>query len=276
MYNLAKIYKEAHNSLEIPNDSHNASLYKWIKYQRDSYRMYLEDAVGGMHSMTSEKVELLSDLGFGWIVTDKKKMLEKNSLLKTRGRPRKRREENNIRQKWMAMFEKLKAHAEQYGTTVIPKDTQSEGLIALRMWCSQQKSQYVSLQKGSPKGMTTKKIALLKSIGFVFPPDWNDMYSRLLVFKEKYGHVSPTEEQDASLAQWVARQNEVLGRHFQGKSTRLNDERVKKLTLVGVEGGRKVTVDGGEMDEKWTEMLYRLKEYKVGYMHLICIFCVRF
>jgi hypothetical protein len=281
MHQLATAYKSTHNTLVVsPTDEENAPLYRWIKYQRDSYKLYLEDALGGPHSMTNEKVKMLSDLGFAWISGDKKRMLEADMIVRTgkRGRPRKvnnvvENEEtqttSGIRQKWMGMFEQLKSYAQQHGTTHIPKDTTDDELIQLRLWCSTQKSRYAMLQKGaSPKGMSQEKINLLQSIGFSFPPKWNEMYTKLVAFKKEHGHLRVTPADDAALAQWLARQNEVLGRHLQGKSTRLSDDQVMKFLSLGVVGGRNVVaaqeVDV-ERDEKWNEMLLKLRAYKVGF-----------
>eukprot|EP00804_Cyclotella_cryptica_P005021 CCRYP_020359-RA/>CCRYP_020359-RA protein AED:0.10 eAED:0.10 QI:236/1/1/1/0.85/0.75/8/252/634 len=283
MYQLATEYKSTHNALVVsPTDVDNAPLYRWIKYQRDSYKLYLEDALGGSHSMTNEKVKMLSDLGFSWIAGDKKRMLEAGMSVRTgkRGRPRKVNPvgENDdaqtisgIHQKWMGMYEKLKAYAQQHGTTHIPKDTTDEELIQLRLWCSTQKSRYAMLQKGTTsKGMSQEKIDLLQSIGFSFPPNWNEMYAKLVAFKKEHGHLRVTPAEDAALAQWLVRQNEVLGRHLQGKSTRLSDEQVMKFLSLGVVGGRNVVaaqeVDV-ERDEKWNEMLLKLRAYKAEHGH---------
>lgn len=279
MYDLAKTYKSTHDNLDVsPTDTENAALVKWIKYQRDQYRMYLEDAIGGQHSMTDEKVELLSELGFAWIEGDKTNF-ENGAIIKTgkRGRPRKVREvveeeeEDDspaIRQKWMEMYEKLKAFMEQHGTTDIPKDTEDDELVTLRNWCAAQKSRYSMMNKGqSSKSMTPKKIDLLKSIGFNFPPDWNAMYTKLLSHKKEHGHLRVAHEDDPGLAKWVSSQNEILGRHMQGKGTRLSDEQVMKLMGIGMKGGRQsieVQESDSQRDAKWNNMYLKLREYKVS------------
>jgi hypothetical protein len=61
MYNAALSYASAHDGdlSSVPSDEYGeyVDLYKWIKYQRQSYRYYLEDPTGGRHSMTDEKVK---------------------------------------------------------------------------------------------------------------------------------------------------------------------------------------------------------------------------
>jgi hypothetical protein len=260
------------------------SLSFTVKYQRDQYKAYLEDPILGQHSMTDEKVKMLSELGFTWIQEDKQKFIEGGiASIKTgkRGRPRKVKVEEvqaddddddekspAIRQKWMEMYEKLKAHVEQHGTTDIPKDTEDEELLALRNWCSAQKSRYSGMQKGgSGKGMTSQKIDMLKSIGFNFPPKWDVMFSKLLTYKEENGHTRVTQQDDPALAKWVSSQSEILGRHLQGKGTRLSEEQVMKLMGLGLQGGRR-SIEVQELDSnrdaKWNEMYLKLVAYKVS------------
>jgi hypothetical protein len=228
--------------------------------------------------MTDEKVNMLKELGFTWIQEDKHKFIK-------RGRPRKERAEETkvededddddddekspaIRQKWMEMYEKLKSHVEQYGTTDIPKDTEDDDLIALRTWCASQKNRYSMIQRGQPsRGMTSKKIELLKSIGFAFPANWNVMYSKLVAYKKEHGHTRVTTQDDAALAKWLASQNEVLGRHLQGKGTRLGEDQVMKLMSIGLVGGRRsieVQELDSQRDEKWNEMFLKLRAYKAS------------
>jgi hypothetical protein len=124
------------------------------------------------------------------------------------------------------------------------------------------------LQKGQPSnGMTSKKIELLKSIGFAFPANWNIMYSKLVAFKKEHGHTRVTPQDDEALAKWLVSQNEVLGRHLQGKGTRLSEDQVMKLMSIGLVGGRRsieVQESDSQRDDKWNEMFLKLRAYKVS------------
>ena len=232
--------------------------------------------------MTKEKVKMLSELGFSWI-DDDKKAFASGAAIKTgkRGRPRKLGieglddEEDDdedqspaIRQKWMEMYEKLKTYVEQHGTTDIPKDTEDIELLLLRNWCGAQRSGYSKMQRGvKSKGMNLEKVDLLTSIGFNFPPNWSVMYSKLAAFKNDHGHLRVTEEDDAELASWVSRQNEVLGRHLHAKGTRLSDDQVAKLLDLGMAGGRKsldVQMNDSHWNARWNEMFLKLRAYKVS------------
>ena len=72
---------------------------------------------------------------------------------------------------------------------------------------------------------------------------------------------------DAVLAKWVAKQNETLSRHLQGKGTRLSEEQVMKLMGLGMAGGKRSLIVqelDSQRDERWNEMYLKLQAYKVS------------
>ncbi|KAL7546133.1 hypothetical protein ACHAWF_009473 [Thalassiosira exigua] len=226
MYAAALAYREAHGNLDVKEsaggttgddaadeakaerDKEAEELAKWIKYQRSSYRYYLEDPMGGKHSMTEEKVNRLKEAGFDWIVDDKKKWLEEyvpdeedvdadgNKVKRGRGRPRKTlamrraelesavyvhgrsRERNSrpIRPKWLEMLEKLKAYGEEHGTIEIPEERggkeegqeDEEELGKLRLWAKNQRNMHIRWRQGHDVGMTQEK-ADVSSLSFPSP-----------------------------------------------------------------------------------------------------------
>lgn len=286
MFDEATAYKDSHGgSLEVAaNDEENADLYKWIKYQRLQYKYYLENPLDGKHAMTAEKVQKLKDLGFEWIFSDKLKMLQEGyQVVRTgkRGRPRKIRPSEDedsddeeggkhpIRQKWLDMFERLKTYKAQSGSCDVPKDATDESLVELRTWCANQKSRYSAMSRNRPQGMTEQKIELLTGIGFVFPPRFEEMYDKLVVYKRMHGHINISEEEDPIMFDWIRKQNEVLGRHMHCKPTRMKDEQAVRLMSIGFLGGRgkgplgKSAVANFEFDTKWNEMLLQLRDFKV-------------
>lgn len=109
-----------------------------------------------------------------------------------------------------------------------------------------------------------------------FPPAWEDMYVKIVQYKaQNNGSIEITADYDPILAAWMSRQNEVLGRHLQGKSTRLTDDQAMRLLALGFQGGRgavagsAISVTGKsvasrDFDARWDEMLLRLKDYKVS------------
>ena len=236
----------------------------------------------------------LKDAGFSWIVSDKKKWLAEeigSGNKKKRGRPRKSLEDRGmpkapkpIRAKWMNMYDKLKEYKEKYNTIEIsPDETQDEDLMALRTWAKNQKNMHIRWRQGHDVGMTQEKSDMLKELGMDFPPAWEDMYVKIVQYKAQHGNIEIASDYDPILAAWMARQNEVLGRHLQGKSTRLSDDQAMRLLALGFQGGRggaaavsgidgKVNVSGKtvasrDFDVRWNEMYQQLREWKAEHGH---------
>ena len=143
--------------------------------------------MGGRHSMTEEKVNRLKDVGFAWIVEDKKVWLAEGdppadrahirdgSSHRKRGRPRKIEDNaaattaamadgqtnstkmRPIRPKWLAMLQVLREYKEQHGTCEIPRAETSERLVAARQWAKNQKNLHLRWRQGQEVGMTQEK-----------------------------------------------------------------------------------------------------------------------
>ena len=120
---------------------------------------------------------------------------------------------------------------------------------------------------------------MLKELGMEFAPSWEDMYAKVVQHKAQNGGSIDgiTSESDPILAAWMARQNDVLGRHLQGKSTRLSDDQAMRLLSSGFQGGGRgsfassataavagKTVASRDFDARWNEMWLKLKDYKVS------------
>ena len=63
---------------------------------------------------------------------------------------------------------------------------------------------------------------MLKELGMEFAPSWEDMYTKLSLYKSTHGNIHnvATDGADPILASWMARQNDILGRHL---SERIQD-----------------------------------------------------
>lgn len=271
-------------------------LVKWVKYQRSSYKAFLEDNMGRNHAMTATKVYRLKEAGFDWIVEDKNKWLAAGTSptgKRKRGRPRKSeaplvmvpsppKKKNKkeslsrnrpIRQKWLEMLESLKQYNTAHGTVNIPEDDNSEENKELKSWVKTQKANYIRWKAGADVGMTQEKADLLTELGMEFAPSWDEMFAQVVAYKAQHGHINVTSEEDAALASWMSKQNYVLGRHLNGMTTRLKKEQVSRLVNVGFEGGRKKFVNGDvrvegskssgvDFDAKWDSMYLQLVAYK--------------
>ena len=283
MYQAALDFKATYGHSDILSavalTEDEKELVKWVKYQRTSYKAYLEDPMGRNHAMTSTKVYRLKEAGFDWIDDDREKWL--NEGTKKRGRPRKtevspdyrkkqkrneveERKNRPIRQKWLDMFDSLKQYKSTHGTVIIPEDDNSDEHKELKQWVKAQQSNYVRWREGADVGMTQEKANLLTDLGMEFAPSWDEMFARVVAYKSQHGHINITSEEDAPLTSWMAKQNHVLGRHLNGMTTRLKKEQVSRLMNVGFEGGRKKFVSG---DASFTSPLWS----SVGNVHTIDI-----
>ena len=138
---------------------------------------------------------------------------------------------------------------------------------------------------------------MLKEVGVDFPPSWEDMYAKAVQYKVQNGNSlrGISKSDDPVLSAWVARMDDTLCRHLQGKGTRLTDDQAIKLLSLGVNGGRTagaaeasgggaVLLGGGggaggnsvgpgsavgrteasdDFDTKWNSMYAKLQEFKV-------------
>jgi hypothetical protein len=273
MYQSALDYKSTHGHLNMTSENADSAsesdreLFKWVKYQRSSYKAYLEDPTGRNHSMTLEKVNRLKEAGFEWIMVEKKNRLfdEANIYVdgeRKRGRPRKsdsssppdkmvkeskkQKKDNNekkkrnghsIRQKWLDMLELLKAYKSTHGTVDIAEDDTSEERKELKSWIKAQHTSFCRWKAGGESGMTQEKVDLLTELGIEFTPSWDEMFAKVITYKSQHGHINVTSEEDAALAAWMVKQNRVLGRQLMGRSTRLKKDQVTRMLNVGFDGG---------------------------------------
>ena len=76
---------------------------------------------------------------------------------------------------------------------------------------------------------------MLKELGMQFPPAWEGMYVKIV--QGPAWCIEISTDYDPFLAAWMARQNEVPGRHLSGKSTRLSDDQAMRLLGLGFQGG---------------------------------------
>eukprot|EP00984_Skeletonema_dohrnii_P001402 scaffold447_cov112-Skeletonema_dohrnii-CCMP3373.AAC.3 len=303
MYQASLQFKAIHGHINIltadASTEDEKELLKWVKYQRTSYKAYLEDPMGRNHSMTSTKVYRLKEAGFDWIVEDKRKWLSEGTMptsdtgKRKRGRPRKsetstseerlkkkhrkdeedRKKARPIRQKWLEMHESLRQYKAAHGTVKILDDDNSEEHKELKLWVKAQKANYIRWNAGADVGMTSEKAELLTELGVEFAPSWDEMFAQVVAYKSQHGHINVTSEENAELASWMVKQNHVLGRHLMGMTTRLKKEQISRLMNVGFEGGRTKFVSGDgriEGDYKNENVSVMLCLYAVLVLHGHC------
>lgn len=257
-------YKEKFNSTLI-STNFNKRLGEWTNAQRDQYNL-------GSSDLDDRQISMLNQIDFDWSATD-----DVN---------------------WNAMLDRLEAYKRKHHTTIVPNHDGGDRPLA--NWVGNQRfklGKYVLNEEGeyyddhdlveriasdlgwspecedkSSKGFIKKispstkanRIRRLNEIGFVWDAQeafWQDMYQRLLVFKEQnHGSTSvPFSPQDSSSSSNEQQQqpSESLGVwvHAQRqKRGELSENRLQLLNEIGFEWD--------PHEAQWTEMFDRLCVYQ--------------
>ena len=128
---------------------------------------------------------------------------------------------------WMKMYEALTKFKERYGHTRVPYQWEPNRQLAA----------WVYRQKLSKSDLSAQKVELLNIIGFDWSlsrkviVSWDDMYGRLLWFKQEFGHTRVPVKwiSDPKLGKWVSRM-----RHEKNK---LAPERIALLEKINFDWG---------------------------------------
>jgi len=137
-YNRLKAYNILFGNYHVPQKyKDDPDLGRWVKNQRDKYRLYQE---GRQSSMTPERIKLLEDIGFQWSV----KGLSNRS--------------------WFDNFNQLRAYKQAFGHCRVPGkyDTDPE----LGRWVKNQRDKYRLYREGRQSSMTPQRIEHLEQIEF--------------------------------------------------------------------------------------------------------------
>ncbi len=192
MFNALVAYKNEHGDCKVPAKySKNPRLGGWVARQRELQR---ED------KLPEEEFKMLDALGFSW---------------------------GNLKVvHWEKMFTQLCQYKQKYGHCNVPGYGRHPENPQLSSWVA---SQRIAYKKGR---LSQEQIQKLESISFIWNIDeaeWEEMFNRLIAFKEINGHcnVSRDRKNYESLGRWVVHQRE---KYRKGK---LSNDRIKKLNAIG-------------------------------------------
>jgi len=126
---------------------------------------------------------------------------------------------------WNTMYLQLQAYKALKGTTRVPRTYKENPKLG--QWVRRQRREYRKLRFGETSYITPMRIARLNELQFEWEPStnpiginratdavdmdlvqqdgWNDLLTRLKIFKEQHGHTSVPRnyESDPKLAEWV-------------------------------------------------------------------------
>ena len=183
-----KEYKNTNGTCNVPS---NHILYKRCVRLRNDYKQGV---------LNENKIKELDALGFKWEVTVYNEEL------------------------WDLMFNKLLEFKAIYNHVDVPRSYKDKQLAT-----------WVHTQRKYRDTMLEYRKDKLLSVGFNFSiakskndKEWEDMYSNLLEFKQKFNHVDVSSRyEDKKLANWVNSQRKAY------KANKLSDYRYNKLVDIG-------------------------------------------
>jgi superfamily II DNA or RNA helicase len=220
-YLLLTHYNEANGHCLVPHDLvvEDKNLGNWVGAQRQLY---------AGNKLSAEKVKKLNELAFVWDLNE---------------------------QKWQDSFLLLVQFKNEFGHCFVPTDYISSGKN-LESWLRDQRHSFKN------NTLPQAKIDALNELGVVWDPfeeTWLEMYTMLISYKEKHGHMSVPrayKDNDKRLGAWIELQR------YLNKSNRLSEERIRKL--------EEINFVWSPHEQKWEEMfslfLKFVKEKGHGYV----------
>ena len=212
-------------------------LANWCHMQRLEYGIYQIDRKYSF--LTPYRVRNLEEIGFEW---------------------------NVLQQRWLEQFERLKEFRRKYGHCRVPISYEDKSLVS---WVHQQREAYRKFnQQETNDGsitscMTLQRIELLDSVSFtwnVYDEAWNNMFARLLTYKERYGNTNVPRgyEEDVELSYWVAKQRALYSKLQTGDKQQTGDLTKERIKLLEGEGFIWAILE--HTWENWIEQLLQYKE----------------
>jgi hypothetical protein len=140
-------------------------------------------------------------------------------------------------EKWTLRYKELlvfhKEHAHSAVPHTYPKNPQ------LARWVKRQRRQYKLRKDSRASTMTSERLDLLNSVGFVWDShdvNWREKLDGLEAFRIGHGHCNvPSNFTDKKLATWVKCQRRQYKLYWDGKPSAMSPERILELEKVGFE-----------------------------------------
>jgi Helicase associated domain len=148
-------------------------------------------------------------------------------------------------EQWYQRFKELLQFHKDHGHSAVPHTYPPNPTLA--NWVKRQRRQYKlfrkeeeeenSRQNTATPSVTTERINLLRSVGFVWDVHqvhWWDKLNLLRVYHRQHGHCNvPANDRNKKLASWVKCQRRQYKLYWEGKSSSMTPERILELEQVG-------------------------------------------
>jgi len=257
-------FKEKHGHCVVPAKyACNPQLSNWCAVQRRHYR-FLEQ--GKKSQLTSERVQILEDAGFEWVVSAQ------------------RRVECKIKKTWEESYSECFQHYQAFACL----DGIFNADVDLDHWCQDQLVQYQRFIAGQPSSLSMHQKEQLDNLGFSSQyarslrdsslllasatkqatKSWEELYADLLVYRLNHNSFSlPDAEKYYDLHSFVREQRREYIKFKSGQPSLLTSERVRKLQAVRFpfKAAAEKKAANVKVHPTWEEMFAELMTYRLKY-----------
>jgi Helicase associated domain len=140
-------------------------------------------------------------------------------------------------EKWSQRFKELLQFHKDHGHSAVPHTYPPNPQLA--RWVKRQRRQYKLRKDNRQSTMTTERLDLLSSVGFIWDShdvNWREKLDTLMVYRNEHGHCNvPSNYRDKKLATWVKCQRRQYKLYWDGKPSAMSPERILELENVGFE-----------------------------------------
>jgi hypothetical protein len=147
-------------------------------------------------------------------------------------------------EKWTLRYKELLEFHQLHGHAAVPHTYPANPQLA--RWVKRQRRQYKLRKDKRQSTMTTDRLDLLTSVGFVWDShdvNWREKLDALVVYRREYGNCNvPSNFRDKKLATWVKCQRRQYKLYWDGKPSAMGPERILELEKVGFEWEIRSTV----------------------------------
>jgi ribosomal protein S8 len=205
-------YQREHGDTLVPKKyPPNPPLGYWVNEQRSQYQRAMN---GKSSTMNKKRQENLNAIDFKWSIREP---------------PREFAE-------WIKL---LKLYKSQWGDCNVPLKYKQD--LSLGSFVNNARTQYKKFQSGLSSNMTQEKIDQLEELGFIWNirqgrTPWTTRFEELKQYKERYGHCNVSKEwmENQKLVAWVTKQKSQYKLYTAGKECNLTEEKVEKLSELGL------------------------------------------
>lgn len=147
-------------------------------------------------------------------------------------------------EKWSLRYKELLEFHKHHGHAAVPHTYPANPQLA--RWVKRQRRQYKLRQDNRQSTMTSERLEMLDSIGFVWDShdvNWREKLENLVGFRQEHGHCNvPSNYRNKKLATWVKCQRRQYKLYWDGKPSAMTPDRILELEKVGFEWEIRSTV----------------------------------